>query len=109
LTQRLTPEDLWVVSRRYIEEKGLVRQHLDSYDRFIREILPAIIEEFKVVPITDTVKLYIEKPRIEKPQWIEIDGTPQYKTPLECRIRNLTYMAPVIVTVRLEGEVCTVS
>ncbi|MGB9817348.1 MAG: DNA-directed RNA polymerase subunit B [Desulfurococcaceae archaeon] len=104
MTQRLTPEDLWVVSRRYIEEKGLVRQHLDSYDRFIREILPAIIEEFKVVPITDTVKLYIEKPRIEKPQWIEIDGTPQYKTPLECRIRNLTYMAPVIVTVRLEGD-----
>jgi DNA-directed RNA polymerase, subunit B" (EC 2.7.7.6)/DNA-directed RNA polymerase, subunit B' (EC 2.7.7.6) len=104
LKQHLTPEDLWTVSRRYIEEKGLVRQHLDSYNRFIREILPAIIEEFKVVPITDTVKLYIEKPRIEKPQWIEIDGTPQYKTPLECRIRNLTYMAPVIVTVRLEGD-----
>ncbi|MEM0368134.1 MAG: DNA-directed RNA polymerase subunit B [Desulfurococcaceae archaeon] len=104
MTQQLTHEDLWTVAKKYLEEKGLVRQHLDSYNRFIREILPSIIDEFKVIPVTDTVKLYIEKPRIEKPQWIEIDGTPQYKTPLECRIRNLTYMAPVIVNVRLEGD-----
>lgn len=104
MTEKLTHEDLWIVARKYIEEKGLVRQHLDSYNRFIREILPSIIEEFKTITVTENVKLYIEKPRIERPQWIEIDGTPQYKTPLECRIRNLTYMSPVIVNVRLEGD-----
>lgn len=100
----LSHEDLWVVARRYFEEKGLVRQHLDSYNRFVKEILPLIIEEFSVVPITDTVKLYIEKPRIGKPQWTDIDGTASYKTPLECRIRNLTYMAPLYVTIRIEGD-----
>ncbi len=100
----LTHEDLWIVARKYIEEKGLVRQHLDSYNRFIREILPSIIEEFSVVPITEDVKLYIEKPQIGEPRWIEVDGTPSYKTPLECRIRNLTYMSPVEVNVRLEGD-----
>jgi DNA-directed RNA polymerase subunit B len=104
LTSELTHEDLWVVAKKYLEEKGLVRQHLDSYNRFVREILPSIIEEFNVVPVTENISLYIEKPRIGQPQWVEVDGTPQYKTPLECRIRNLTYMAPVDVTVRLEGD-----
>ncbi|MEM4717905.1 MAG: DNA-directed RNA polymerase subunit B [Desulfurococcaceae archaeon] len=100
----ITHEDLWIVTKKYLEEKGLVRQHLDSYNRFIREILPSMIEEFRAIQITENIKLYIEKPRIERPQWIEIDGTPQYKTPLECRIRNLTYMAPLIVTARIEGD-----
>jgi DNA-directed RNA polymerase subunit B len=104
LTSELAHEDLWVVAKKYLEEKGLVRQHLDSYNRFVREILPSIIEEFNVVPVTENISLYIEKPRIGQPQWVEVDGTPQYKTPLECRIRNLTYMAPVDVTVRLEGD-----
>ncbi|MEM1618229.1 MAG: DNA-directed RNA polymerase subunit B [Desulfurococcaceae archaeon] len=97
----LTHEDLWIVAKKYLEEKGLVRQHLDSYNRFIREILPSIIEEFREIPITPDCYLYIEKYRIGQPQWTEVDGTTQYKTPLECRIRNLTYMAPVYVTVRL--------
>lgn len=100
----ITREDLWIIAEKYLEEKGLVRQHLDSYNRFIWEILPVIIEEFKTIPITDTHRLYIENPRIEKPQWIDIDGTINYKTPLECRARNLTYMAPVVVNARVEGE-----
>jgi len=103
LKSTLTPDDLWIVAKKYIEEKGLVRQHLDSYNRFVQEILPSIIEEFREIPITESVKLIIEKPRIGAPQWVEVDGTPKYKSPLECRIRNLTYMAPVEVTVRLEG------
>ncbi|MCC6034182.1 MAG: DNA-directed RNA polymerase subunit B [Desulfurococcaceae archaeon] len=107
-TDKLTIEDLWIITRRYFEEKGLVRQHLDSYNRFVREILPAIISEFREIPITEGTKLIIEKMRLgPKPQWIDIDGTASYKTPLECRIRNLTYMIPVYVSVRLEGEITT--
>lgn len=104
MTVELTHEDLWIVAKKYLEEKGLVRQHLDSYNRFIIEILPSIIEEFKVIPITETIRLYIEKPKIDKPQWTDIDGTASYKTPLECRVRNLTYLAPVTVGVRIEGD-----
>jgi len=106
--ETLTIEDLWIVARKYLEEKGLVRQHLDSYNRFVKEILPAIISEFREIPITGSTKLVIEKLRIgPKPQWVDVDGTASYKTPLECRIRNLTYMVPVYVTARLEGEVST--
>ncbi|MGC8982433.1 MAG: DNA-directed RNA polymerase subunit B [Desulfurococcaceae archaeon] len=99
---KLTHEDLWIVAEKYLKEKGLVRQHLDSYNRFINEVLPSIIEEFGEIPIAENCVLYIEKPKIGKPIWIEIDGTAQEKTPLECRIRNLTYMAPVNVTIRLD-------
>jgi len=106
--ENLTVDDLWLIMRKYLEEKGLVRQHLDSYNRFVREILPEIISEFREIAVTANTKLIIERPRIgPKPQWIDVDGTASYKTPLECRIRNLTYMIPVFVTVRLEGEVTT--
>ncbi|MEM3926090.1 MAG: DNA-directed RNA polymerase subunit B [Desulfurococcaceae archaeon] len=100
----LTTDDLWLVAKKYFEEKGLVRQHLDSYDRFIREILPAIIEEFGHVKITEMLEIIIEKPKIGTPQWVNIDGTIEEKTPLECRIRNITYAAPVYVTVKIRDE-----
>jgi DNA-directed RNA polymerase subunit B len=108
VSESLTVDDLWLITRKYLEEKGLVRQHLDSYNRFVREILPQIILEYRENSITESTKLIIERPRIgPKPQWVDVDGTANYKTPLECRIRNLTYMTPVLVTVRLEGEVTT--
>jgi len=67
--ETLLPDDLWIVMRKYFEEKGLVRQHLDSYERFIKELLPSILEEFKEIRITDKIKLVIEKYRIDSPKW----------------------------------------
>lgn len=102
MTEGLTIDDLWVVVRKYFEEKGLVRQHLDSYDRFVRELLPALIDEFRELVNTPDVKITIKDYEIGKPQWISIDGTPEEKTPMECRLRNLTYAAPVEIIVAVE-------
>ena len=33
--EEITQEDAWVVIDRYFEEKGLVRQQIDSFDDFI--------------------------------------------------------------------------
>jgi DNA-directed RNA polymerase II subunit RPB2 len=33
--EEITQEDAWVVIDRYFDEKGLVRQQIDSFDEFI--------------------------------------------------------------------------
>ncbi|WP_440060280.1 DNA-directed RNA polymerase subunit B [Thermogladius sp. 4427co] len=85
----------------FFEEKGLVRQHLDSYNRFIRELLPEIIKEYKEIPVTSEIKLVIKEYKIGKPVWRSIEGVEVEVTPMECRLRNLTYAAPVYAKVAL--------
>ncbi|MEM2010064.1 MAG: DNA-directed RNA polymerase subunit B [Thermosphaera sp.] len=104
MSGQLTVDDLWLVMKKYFEEKGLVRQHLDSYDRFIRELLPEMLNEFKEVRITEDVKITIVDYSIGEPQWITLEGIAEKKTPMECRLRNLTYAAPVMVKIRYADE-----
>ncbi len=104
-----TPDDRWVVMKKFFEEKGLVRQHLDSYNRFISKTLPEIIDEFKVIEVPGIAKVVIKGFRIGKPVVRAIEGFEKEVTPLECRLRNLTYAAPVylrlsIVTDRGEEQ-----
>jgi len=102
-----TPDDLWVVMKSFIQEKGLARQHLDSYDRFIDTLLPEIINEYSTIKIMEGVTLHIHKYEIGKPvaKTVEIGET--FVTPLECRLRNFTYAAPLYVYISLSGDVIT--
>ncbi|GAG56589.1 unnamed protein product, partial [marine sediment metagenome] len=47
----VTNEDAWLVLKKLFEEKGLVRQHLDSYNDFIEHQMQEIVEESaQVIP-----------------------------------------------------------
>lgn len=41
----ITQEDAWTVISSYFEEKGLVRQQLDSFDEFIQNSMQEIVDE----------------------------------------------------------------
>eukprot|EP00959_Pyramimonas_sp_CCMP1952_P161417 3375487-Pyramimonas_sp.AAC.4 len=41
--QEITQEDAWSVITAYFEEKGLVRQQLDSFDEFIQNTMQEIV------------------------------------------------------------------
>ena len=41
----ITQEDAWAVINAYFEEKGLVRQQLDSFEEFIQNTMQEIVEE----------------------------------------------------------------
>lgn len=41
----ITQEDAWAVISAYFEEKGLVRQQLDSFDEFIQNTMQEIVDE----------------------------------------------------------------
>ncbi|XXC01184.1 DNA-directed RNA polymerase subunit B [Thermogladius sp. KZ2Tp1] len=107
MTYKPSIEDLWTLMKAFFEEKGLVRQHLDSYNRFVRELLPEIMREYREIPITADLKLVIKDYKIGKPVWKNIEGVESEVTPMECRLRNLTYAAPVtakVVLVDKEGS-----
>ncbi|HDD64409.1 MAG TPA: DNA-directed RNA polymerase subunit B, partial [Thermoprotei archaeon] len=98
----LTSEDRWKLVEAYIKEKGLVRQHLDSYNHFIQHVLQQIIDEQGIIE-TEIPGLFIRLGKIEvgKPQVKEADGSVSEILPMEARIRNLSYSAPLYLEMTL--------
>ncbi|KAL4423802.1 hypothetical protein ABPG75_001103 [Micractinium tetrahymenae] len=107
--------DAWAVISAYFEEKGLVRQQLDSFNDFINTSLQEIVDENKLITVKpqsqhmpgmqvddDVEKTYeVEFGQIylSKPIFIEADGETAVLFPKEARLRNLTYAAPLYVDI----------
>ncbi|RLF19313.1 MAG: DNA-directed RNA polymerase subunit B [Thermoprotei archaeon] len=92
-------DDRWTLFEAFIKEHGLVRQHLDSYNRFVEHDLQAIVDEVGVIE-TSFPDFYIKlgKIRIGTPRVREADGSETEIYPMEARMRNLTYAAPLYLT-----------
>jgi len=101
----ISKDDIHTLVRSFLEDKGLVRQHLDSYNEFIDHGLQEVIDEVGEIPIEIPESPYIVKlgqvwiidpqTRITGPYVTEVDGTKHEIYPMEARLRNLTYAAPV--------------
>jgi len=98
-------EDLWVLVKAFIKEMGLVRQHLDSFNNFIKRKLQAMIDEIGILE-TSIPGLYVKFGRIQvgEPRIREADGSYSHILPHEARTRNLTYAAPVYLEMTLVTE-----
>ncbi|MHA1595309.1 MAG: DNA-directed RNA polymerase subunit B [Candidatus Baldrarchaeia archaeon] len=98
----LTTEDRWEVMKAYFKEMGLVQQQLESFNAFITRGMQAIVDEIGQIEIEareeegSSLK-YIKFGKIEvgEPMIREADGSTRKIYPMEARIRNLTYAAPV--------------
>ncbi|MCL7383594.1 MAG: DNA-directed RNA polymerase subunit B [Thaumarchaeota archaeon] len=101
----LTKEDLWEVMKAFIEEERLVEHHMKSYNYFVREGLRELIQslgDLEVKTKYGTLTLKLSNPEVGAPRLVEMDGTVvENVKPMECRLRNLTYAAPLYVRVSL--------
>lgn len=109
--EEINQEDTWTVISSYFQEKGLVRQQLDSFDEFIQNTMQEIVDESPpIILIPEVQHTPGENPTnltrfvikfgqifISKPTMTETDGSPQAMLPNEARLRNLTYSAPLYV------------
>jgi len=120
----VTQEDAWAVISAYFDEKGLVRQQLDSFNEFIQNTMQELVDDsgsirvspeiqhlvgydeqgFEEVMGSDTKKVFEVKfgqVYLSKPTTVEKDGTVTNMFPHEARLRNLTYAAPLYVDVTM--------
>ncbi|KUL84804.1 hypothetical protein ZTR_07275 [Talaromyces verruculosus] len=98
-----TARDKWNLLPAFLKVKGLVKQHIDSYNYFIEVQLKKIVEASSTIysdadsafflKFTD---IYVGSPRRsdEPKDSVESDST---VTPNECRLRDMTYAAPIFV------------
>ena len=99
-----TPEDRWVIMRAYFKERGLVSQQLESYNKFVTETMQKLVEELgEVEPLESGYKIEFIKVKYGEPIVKESGGDIRKVTPTECRIRDLTYAAPIYVYMRLKN------
>lgn len=117
----------WEVISAYFDEKGLVRQQLDSFDEFIQMSVQRIVEDSPLIELQSEAQHYqgtvapnyvsfilyfpgeVETPTrftikfeqiyLSKPTHWEKDGSPCHMMPNESRLRNLTYSSPLYVDV----------
>lgn len=93
--------DKWKILPTFLGVNGIVKQHLDSFDHFIevgiKEILKAnneIRSEYDPNWFLRYLDISVGRPEIE-----EGFQNTRLTTPHECRLRDLTYSAPITVTV----------
>ncbi|MBS3055673.1 MAG: DNA-directed RNA polymerase subunit B'' [Candidatus Aenigmarchaeota archaeon] len=85
----------------FTKEKGLVRFQIDSYNDFVTRRIPKVLSEIGTikpeVPELGEFKIKLGEFKIGEPQVKEADGSVRPILPLEARIRNLTYSAPMFI------------
>ncbi|PIT84436.1 DNA-directed RNA polymerase subunit B'' [Candidatus Micrarchaeota archaeon CG10_big_fil_rev_8_21_14_0_10_45_29] len=84
----------------YFKENSLVKQHLDSYNKFVEGGMQEIIDRIGVIkPTIEGFELQLGRIRLDKPKVIEADGSQRAVLPSEARSRNLTYSAPIFLEI----------
>ncbi|KAL2215437.1 hypothetical protein M432DRAFT_678710 [Thermoascus aurantiacus ATCC 26904] len=101
-----TARDKWNLLPAFLKVKGLVKQHIDSYNYFVEVQLKKIVQANSTIrsdvdhnfyiKFTD---IYLSTPRrADEPQTDEAGFTYESTvTPNECRLRDMTYAAPILV------------
>eukprot|EP00850_Spirogloea_muscicola_P001602 SM000006S19367 [mRNA] locus=s6:367911:375533:- [translate_table: standard] len=112
--EEITQEDAWTVISAYFEEKGLVRQQLDSFNEFIQNTMQEIVDESADIEVRPesqhnpgrpvelgemTYKINFGQIYLSKPMMTESDGETATLFPKAARLRNLTYSAPLYVDI----------
>ncbi len=91
-----TKNEVWDILNVMLNDTGLVKQQLDSFDDFITHGMQEIVKEVgKIEPDIEGFMIRLDRIEIEEPKIREADGATRPIYPMEARIRNLTYGAPV--------------
>ncbi|KAG5186658.1 DNA-directed RNA polymerase III subunit RPC2 [Tribonema minus] len=97
-------KDKWKLLPHFLQMRGLMRQHIDSFNYFctteIKKIVAAksncvVLSDSKADWFLEYTDVYIEEPSMFNEM-----GNVRDITPYECRLRDCTYQSPIKVNVR---------
>ncbi|KDQ19740.1 hypothetical protein BOTBODRAFT_27165 [Botryobasidium botryosum FD-172 SS1] len=106
----ITQEDCWSIITSFFDEKGLVRQQLDSFDEFVQNTMQELVDENADLILdqgnqhtgqsgehTRRYEIHFGQIYLSRPTITEADGSVVPVFPQESRLRNLTYSSPLYV------------
>lgn len=93
----------WDLIRAYYENNSVIQQNVDSYNQFIYDKVPKIIEENSIIKSrVEDVEIRLKNVNILPPQIVEEDGSRRTDfMPMEARLRDKTYSAPLFADIEL--------
>ncbi|KAL3417661.1 DNA-directed RNA polymerase iii polypeptide [Phlyctema vagabunda] len=99
-----TAKDKWNLLPAFLKVKGLVKQHIDSFNFFVDHEIKDIVKANKRVTSDVDKYFWLEYTDIHigEPERVDYDDRkPQNEiTPNECRLRDMTYAAPIRVDIK---------
>lgn len=103
-------EDKWLLLPEYLRTKGLIKQHLDSFNYFTDVGMKDIMRANNLVTSDVDPRFYLKyvNIRVGVPTRVDVanrNARDHLLTPHECRLRDITYAAPIFVDVEyLKGS-----
>ncbi|KAI1368988.1 RNA polymerase Rpb2 [Xylaria arbuscula] len=92
----------------FLKVKGLVKQHIDSYNYFVDHEIKEIVRANRIVKSDVDSSFWVEflDIRVESPESVGQNGstTNPKVTPQECRLRDATYSARILIDVAYTRE-----
>ena len=111
--EEITQEDCWTVISVFFDQKGLVRQQLDSFDEFVQNTMQELVDENADLildqadqhtghesDVTRRYEIKFGQIYLSRPTVTEADGSVVPVFPQEARLRNLTYSAPLYIEMK---------
>ena len=90
----------WGIIQDILSREGIAKQHLNSFDEFLNKGLQEIINEIDHIDIENAeypYKIQLGRIQFKQPRMMELDGSVTHITPTEARLRNVSYVAPLML------------
>jgi len=90
----------WAIIQDILSREGIARQHLNSFDEFLKKGLQEIINEIDHIDIENAeypYRIKLGRIQFKQPRMMELDGSVTHITPAEARLRNVSYVAPLMM------------
>ena len=94
-------EEKWKLVPAFLKVKGLVKQHIDSFNYFITMEIKKIVKANEKITSDADPSFYLKylNVNIGTPNVEESFNVTRDITPHECRLRDITYAAPILVDI----------
>lgn len=99
----LPVSDKWLLIPSFVKSRGLIRHHIESFDRFVDSVMPSIMAAFGEVRckantawVCRFLSIRLGEPSLEAHGLTEASTK---VTPQVCRISDCTYSAPILVRI----------